>query len=686
MTDTNNPFFVPSTLPYEMPPFDTIEEAHYLPAVERGMAEQRAEIEAIVSDPEPATFENTVVALERSGRILQRVLLVFYNISSADTNPNLQDLQKRIAPMVTAHQDEMRLDARLFARIKDLHDRAGELGLDEEQAWLLRRYHLDFVRAGAALSDEDKRRLRELNEELALLSTTFSQNQLAATNAAAVVIDDVAELDGMSADAITSAAKAAAARGLDGKYLLTFNNFTMHPQLAALTDPKVRERIYTASIRRGNDGSDSDNSETVLRIVAARAERAALLGYSDHAAYTIEDQTAGTAQAAADMLARLAPAAVANVRVEAVERAQVLGRETIDPWDWSLATERLRKERYDFDASALRPYLELERVLRDGVFFAANRLYGLSFTERSDLPTYHPDVRVFEVFEEDGSPLGLFCADFFTRDSKNGGAWMNSHVLQSRLLDQRPVVVNNLNIPKPPAGEKALLTFDEVTTMFHEFGHALHGLFSDVTYPRLAGTNVPRDFVEFPSQVNEMWSTWPEVLANYARHHETGEPMPRELVDRLLESQQFNEGFATTEYLAAALLDLAWHRLSADRVPSGSDARAVVEAFEAAALETAGVAVPEVRPRYRTTYFGHVFSSGYSAGYYSYIWSEVLDADTVAWFKENGGLTRANGDRFRARLLSRGGSTDAMGLFRDFAGRDPRIEPLLRKRGLDAAI
>lgn len=682
---TDNPFFVASTLPYQLPPFDAIEESHYLPAIERGMAEHWEEIENIVSNPEPATFSNTIEALERAGATLERVLRVFYSVVAANTNPNLQEIQQEAAPKFTAHTDSIHLDDRLFQRIDDLYRRREELGLNDEQAWLLRRYHLDFVRAGAQLSDGDKARLKALNTEITALSTQFSQQQLAGTNEASVVLEE-SEVDGMPDNAISAAAAAAAARGLDGKYLLTFSNFTVHPQLANLTDPQVRERVYRASRGRGNSGGATDTSHILLRIVKLRAERARLLGYANHAEYAIADQTAGSPQAALDMLHRLAPAAVANVRTEAAERAAVLGQESIAPQDWSFATEKLRKQRFDFNADALRPYLELERVLHDGVFYAANRLYGLTFTERTDLKSYLPEVRVFEVFDADGEALGLFCADYFTRDSKNGGAWMNSFVDQSHLLGHRPVVSNNLNIPKPPEGQKALLTFDEVTTMFHEFGHALHGLFSDVTYPRFSGTSVPRDFVEFPSQVNEMWATWPEVLRNYAKHHETGEPMPQDLVDRLLESQQFNEGFATTEYLASALLDLAWHRLSVDEVPEGDDPRAVVERFEAEALSRAGLDVAEVSPRYRSTYFGHVFAGGYSAGYYSYIWSEVLDADTVSWFEDNGGLTRENGDRFRRTLLSRGGSKDPMQQFRDFTGRDPRIEPLLRKRGLDAAL
>ncbi|CAM3215990.1 M3 family metallopeptidase [Stackebrandtia soli] len=685
MTASINPLLSVSTLPYQIPPFDAIADEHYQPAIEEGIRRHLAEVAAIAEDVEPPTFDNTIVALERSGELAQRAGIVFYNKVSADTNPTLRTIQAELAPKLAAYTDAIRLNDALFQRIETLWNTREELDLDAESAWLLHRYRLDFVRAGAQLSPEDKDRLRAFNEELSSLSTTFGQNQLEGTNEAAVLFDDVAALDGLSPDAITAAAAAATERGEDGKYLLTLSNFTNQPQLAALTDPETRARLYTASINRGGNGSASDNSEIILKIVRLRAERAKLLGFADHADYAIADQTAGSTQAALAMLAKLAPAAVANVTVEAADRAAVLAQESIAPQDWSLATEKLRKQRYDFDAAAMRPYFELEKVLIDGVFYAASKLYGLSFTERFDLPAYHPQVRVFEVFNEDGSPLGLFLADYYTRDSKNGGAWMNAVVPQSGLLARQPVIVNNLNISKPADGP-TLMTMAEVTTMFHEFGHALHGLFSNVTYPRFSGTSVPRDFVEFPSQVNEMWALWPEVLANYAVHYETKEPMPQDMVDKLLASQQYNEGFATTEYLAAALLDLAWHRVDADGVPSADDARASVAAFEAAALADAGVAVTEVAPRYRSTYFGHIFGGGYSAGYYSYIWSEVLGKHSEQWFADNGGLSRANGDHFRTTLLSRGGSVDPMRQFRDFTGADPDIVPLLKARGLDAAI
>lgn len=686
MLPADNPFATTSPLPYEVPPFDRIAEEHYLPAFREGMAEQRAEVEAIVAlDGEP-TFDDTLVALERSGRLLQRVSLAFYNLTGAHTDPRLQEIEAEIAPELSAHSDAIFLDQRLYTRVKSLYDRRDALALDPESAWLLERYHTEFVRAGAQLSEADAARLREFNAELATLCTSFSNHLLADTNDSAVLVDDAATLAGLSDDAIGAAREAAKSRDLDG-YALTLILPTAQPALASLHDRGLRERIHNASVVRGARGNDDDTAELVRRIVKVRAERARLLGYAHHAAYQIEDTTARTADAAAAMLAKLAPAAVANAEGELADLQAAVDAEgggfAVEPWDWAYYTEKVRKQRYDIDESALRPYFELERVLVDGVFFAAGKVYGLGFAERHDLPVYHPEVRVFEVFNEDGTALGLFYADFYTRDSKRGGAWMNSLVTQSHLFGTKPVVVNNLNISKPPQGQPTLLTLDEVRTMFHEFGHALHGLFSHVRYPKFTGTRVPRDFVEFPSQVNEMWMLWPEVLANYAAHHETGEPLPQEVVDRLQAAAKFNEGFATTEYLAASLLDLAWHTLTVEDLatPGLLDD---VQAFEADALAKAGVAVAAVPPRYRTTYFAHIFTgSSYSAGYYSYIWSEVLDADTVEWFKENGGMRRENGDKFRSALLSRGGSADAMSFFRAFRGRDPQIEPLLARRGLD---
>ncbi|GII31694.1 M3 family metallopeptidase [Planotetraspora mira] len=658
MTPDANPFLSTSPLPYRLPPFREIREEHYAPAFEQGMAEHLAEVTAIADDPEPPTFANTIEALERSGELLDRVSTVFFNQVSSDATPGVQEVQKDITPRLAKHADAVHLNAKLFARIQAVE------AADEEQRWLLDRYLTDFTRAGAVLDREDQERLRLLNERLSTLATTFQQNLLADTNARAVVVDDVSELDGLSADAVQGLQETAKERGLDGEYLVTLVLPTSQPYLTELTDRSLRQRIHEASTGRG-----AANAGLITEIATLRQERAGLLGYANHAEYVLADQTAKTTQAVTDMLDRLVPPAVSNARKEQSDLEEIAGH-AVQPWDWPFYAEKVRKARYDIDSASMRPYFELNTVLEKGVFHAATRLYGITFTERSDLHGYHPDVRVFEVFNEDGTPLGLFLGDFHARASKRGGAWMNSLVKQSALLGTGPVVVNNLNIVK---GEPTLMTFDEVNTMFHEFGHALHALFSDVRFPRFSGTAVPRDFVEYPSQVNEMWATDPEILANYAKHYETGEPMPQELVDRMLEAQKFNQGFATVEYLAATLLDWAWHTAY-----TGGEA----ERFEAEALKRAGVDLAAVPPRYRSTYFAHIWASGYSAGYYSYIWSEVLDADTVEWFQENGGLQRENGDKFRRELLSKGGSVDALTAFRNFRGRDPEITPLLTRRGL----
>ena len=680
---TGNPFFAESALPYRLPPFDRIDDAHYRPAFERGMAEQLEEIEAIAAQPDPPTFENTIVPLERSGRLLDRVASVFFSLASAHTNDAVNEIRNEMAPRLAAHTDAILLNADLFARVRTLHERRDSLALDAEARRLVERYHVDFVRAGARLSAPEKERMQEINAELAALSSRFTQNVLDEVNAAAVVVETEADLAGLSENEIASAAAAAAARGLENSYVLPLLNTSGQPALASLDDRGLRERIARASLARGSQGGEYDNREVITAMARLRAERAAMLGYPNHAAYVLERQTAQTVEAVNERLASLAPPAVANARREAADLQAMADAEgaglELAAWDWSYYTEKVRADRYDFDAAQLRPYFEMDNVIDDGVFFAANRLYGLTFEPRPELPVYHPDVRVWEVFDAGGEPLGLFLGDFYARPSKRGGAWMNAYVSQSRLLGTAPVVANHLNVPKPPAGEPTLLTFDEVTTLFHEFGHALHGFFSDVEYPYFAGTSVPRDFVEYPSQVNEMWATWPEVLENYAVHHETGEPMPADLLEKVLAMRRFNQGFATTEYLAASLLDQAWHQLTADEVPAAAD----VETFEAAALEAAGVALDAVPPRYRSTYFSHIWSSGYSAGYYSYIWSEVLDADSVEWFRENGGLLRANGDHFRRTLLSKGGSVDALTLFRDFRGADPDVRPLLVRRGLN---
>ena len=684
----DNPFARPSSLPYELPPFDKITNEHFRPALLAGMAEQRREIDAIAHDPAPPSFENTIVPLERSGQLLSRVNAVFGNLSASHTNPEIQRLQTEMAPKLSAHSDAIFLDPDLYARVHGLYERRAELKLDPESLRLLERYETLFVRAGAQLSDANKGKLRELNERISSLTTQFRQKVLDGVNASAVVVNDRAELAGLSEAQIAVAAEAAKARGLEGKWVIALLNTTTQPPLAQLENRALRKRIYEASISRGW-GGEFDTTGLVAQIVQLRAERAALMGYANHAAYVLEDETALTPKAVNDMLAQLAPPAVANAKREAAEiqalidaQAQKNGGEPFElaAWDWDFYAEQVRKARYAYDESQVRPYFEMERVLRDGVLFAAQELYGLTFKERKDLPTYQPDVKVFEVFDADGSGLGLFLVDWYARSNKRGGAWMNTFVDQSNLLGLKSIVVNNLNIPKPPQGQPTLLTFDEVTTAFHEFGHALHGLFSNVRYPQFSGTNVPRDFVEFPSQYNEMWATDPRVLANYAKHYQSGAPMPQALVEKVLAARKFNQGYATTEYLAAALLDQAWHQLPAGRTPPQSG----VAAFEAQALREAGVDFAPVPPRYRSTYFSHVFANpiGYSAGYYAYIWSEVLARDTEHWFDTHGGLKRENGELLRRKVLSKGFSADALTIFRDFYGKAPEIGPLLEARGL----
>ncbi|PZF56881.1 M3 family peptidase [Curtobacterium sp. MCBD17_034] len=671
------PFDAPSSLPYALPPFTEVRLEHYRPAFDQGMREQRAEVEAIATDPESPTFDNTLVALERSGQLLARVSMAFFTVASADSTAEIHDLEAEISPLLAAHRDAITLDSRLYERVAAVHDAREDLGLTGEDLRLVERTHTEMTLAGAGLDAAGKERLTALNQEVSTLTTRFERNLLDDTNDLAVHITDEAELDGLDDGARSATRGAAEARGLDG-WLITLPLFTGHPYLATLTDRAVRARIMDASLQRGRRGNDWDNRDLVLRIVRLRAERAELLGFPNHAAAVTADETAGTPEAVDGLLTSLAPAAAANARDEREVRARVLGHE-VEAHDWAYATEILRAQQFAVDATAMRAYFEAERVLHDGVFHAANALYGLSFAERPDLHGYNDEVRVFEVTDEQGASVGLYLLDLYTRDGKRGGAWMNPIVEQSALIGTLPVVVNNLNVPKPAAGSPTLLTQDEVTTLFHEFGHALHGLIARTTYPRFSGTSVERDFVEFPSQVNEMWLNWPEVLVNYARHHETGEPMPAELVLGLSDSEGFNEGFATTEYLAAAMLDQAWHRLSSAEAAAVTD----VEAFEQDALEAAGIAVPAVPTRYSSTYFAHTFSGGYDAGYYGYIWSEVLDADTVEWFREHGGLSREAGRRFASIVLGVGGSRDPLEAYREFRGRDAEVGPLLRRRGLE---
>jgi peptidyl-dipeptidase Dcp len=672
----DNPLMTVSELPFRLPPFGDISAEHCREALLAGMAEQRTEIAAIVGSDEEPTFENTIVAMERSGALLVRAWNVFGNLTSSVSTPRLREIEREVAPLEAAHDDAIRLDPALFARIDAVHAARHDSGLDAEGIRLVERYHLDFVLAGAQLDEAGRRRLTELNQELSTLSTAFGQNLQLATEAAAVRVADRAELDGLSDEEIAAAATAAADRGLDG-YLLALLLPTGQPLLAKLRNRDLRRRVFEASLARASDG-EHDNRPVAARIAALRAERARLLGFDTHADLVLADSTAHTTAAVDAMLGSMVPASVANAGSEAevLRKAAIRDGVELAAWDWAFYGEQVRAERYAVDTAALRPYFELDRVLVDGVFHAAGLLYGFRFTPRPELTGYHPDVRVWEVSDADGAAVGLYLGDFFAREGKRGGAWMSSFVRQSRLLGTAPVVVNNLNVSRAPDGQPTLLTLDEVNTLFHEFGHALHGLSSAVTYPRFSGTAVPRDFVEFPSQVNEMWALWPEVLGNYARHVETGEPLPRSAIEAIDAARLWGEGFATLEYLAATLLDQAWHRIA-----PGTEIGDPI-AFEQQALADAGVASELVPPRYRTTYFQHIFAGGYAAGYYSYIWSEVLDADTVEWFRENGGLRRENGDAFRTKLLAVGGSVDPLAAFRAVRGRDADPQPLLKRRGL----
>ena len=681
-TSTPNPFFSESSLYLKYPPFDKIKNEHYAPAFELGMKQHMQEIDSIALDQNLASFENTILSMEKAGSLLDRVSTVFYALTSAHTNDEMEKVRSEMAPKLSAHSDKILLNDALFQRVNTLYDNRMDLDLDNESVRLIEKYHTSFIRAGAKLNAEQKERLKAINSEIAVLQTNFSQNVLKEVNALAIVVDSKEKLEGLSESAIESASNEAKSRGMEGKYVIALKNTSGQPSLSSLKNRELRERIHTTSLSRGSRGGEFDNREILTNVLRLRAEKAKLLGYENHAAYTLEVQTAQTPQAVNKRLRSLAPKSLANAKREASDLQEMINASgesfSLSSWDWDYYTEKVRAERYSFDASQLKPYFEMDNVLQNGVFFAANQLFGLSFTERFDLPTYQEDVRVFEVFEEDGSTLALFIFDGYARSSKRGGAWMNSYVSQSKLSGNLPVVANHQNVAKPPKGEPTLMSFDEVITMFHEFGHALHGMFSNVNYPYFSGTSVPRDFVEYPSQVNEMWAVWPSILKNYAIHYETGEPMPQELLDKVLETQKFNQGFATTEYLAASILDQALHQLNESEIPSAEE----LIAFEKQALEDGGIAFEAVPPRYRSTYFSHIIG-GYSAGYYSYIWSEVLDADTVDWFKENGGLKRENGDHFRLSLLSRGGSREALSLYKDFRGRDAEIQPLLDRKGLN---
>lgn len=673
-----NPFAQPSALPYATPAFDRIKDEHYLPALLEGMKRHAAEIQAIAANAEAPTFANTVETMERSGDLLTRVAKVFFNLTESTTNPTIQKVQAEVAPKLAAHQDSIYLDARLFARIEAVH--AARATLDAEQKRLVERLHLSFVRNGARLSPDAQQRLRAINEQSSKLTTTFQERLLADTKDLAVVVDDQKALAGLDASAVSAAADAAKAAGVDGKWLLTLQLPTSQGALSSLDDRGTRQRVFEASMQRCARGNGNDTKALVLQLAALRAEKAQLLGYATHADYVLADQMAGSGAAVEKMLASMAAQIVVKAKAEAKELQEWLDRnqkgQQLAAWDWSWVAEKVRTEKYAFDEGAVKQYFPIDRVLQDGMFYMAKQLYGVELRERKDLPVYHPDVRVFEVFDGDGSKLGLFYADYFARPSKRGGAWMDNFVDQTELLQQLPVVVNVMNIQKAGDGQPTLLSFDEVTTMFHEFGHGVHGLFSKVRYPMLSGTSVPRDFVEFPSQFHEDFAFDPAVLARCAKHWRTGEAMPQELVGKIRAARTFGQGFASLEYVAAALLDMAWHSL-----PAGTKVEDVL-AFEKQALAKAGVDLDLVPPRYRSTYFAHIWPGGYSAGYYAYMWSEALAADAFAACVENGGMTAQNGKRFRDLVLARGMTQEPMSMFAAFRGRDLDTKALLKRRGL----
>lgn len=678
----SNPFARPSTLPFQAPPFDRIKDTDYLPAIKAGMSEQRAEIARIAADRSTPTFDNTIAALERSGRLLERANNAFDGVNGANTNDVLQKTEEELAPLMAAHSDAINLDAKLFARVKALYDRRATLGLTPEQAMVLTETYQDMVRAGAQLSAADQQTLRTINGQLSTLETSFKQRLLAAAKAGALVVDDKAKLAGLSDAEIAAAAADAAARGLPGKYVLSLQNTTQQPLLAMLTDRATREALFNASWTRAEKGDANDTRQTIAQIAQLRAQKAKLLGFASWADYKLADQMAKSPATALSFIRQIAaPVAVEQKREAGELQAQIKaegGSFELKPWDWDFYSEKLRKAKYDLNQDELKPYFEIDKVLNDGVFYAANQLYGLSFKKRTDLPVWHPDVSVYEVFEENGQPLGLAYFDYWKRDNKRGGAWMSNYVGQSKLFGTKPVVYNVANFTKPAAGQPALITFDDVTTMFHEFGHALHGLFANQVYPSVSGTNTARDFVEFPSQFNEHWALDPKVLAHYAVDYRTGKPIPAALVDKIKRAGTFNSGYGFGEALAASQLDMSWHSLPADAPRQDADT------FEAKALAASGLDTADVPPRYRSSYFLHIWGNGYSAGYYAYQWTKMLDENAYSWFEKNGGLTRANGQRFRDMILSKGHTEDYATMFRAFYGKDPEVTPLLNGLGLDA--
>ena len=672
-----NPLLQLANGPYDLVDFANLKDEHYLPAFESAVSKHNAEIEKITSEPE-VTFENTLVALEKSGQLLSQMMMVFYNKTSSDTNETLQALEAEILPKFSAHMDAIQLNPKLFSRLlkieKDLDE--ARLILDEESAWLVKKYLQDFREAGAELSEASRARVAQINERIAGLQAEFDKRLLADSNDLAVNLSDASRLKGLSETEIESARQAAETRGQSG-YTIPLLNYSGHPLLEKLEDRELRQELLERTLSRGGRGNANDTSDQIREMLRLRSEKAQLFGFSSYAEYTTHTQTAKHPTRIHEMLRRIAPIARANAGKEAIERQEFMNREIqgeLKAWDWARYTEQIRAEKYSVDTSVLKPYFELRKVLEDGVFYAANRLYGISFEERKDIVGYHPENWIYEVSYEDGSPCGLYIFDPYARPSKVGGAWMNNLVDQSHLLGKLPVVVNNMNIPKPAPGQPALMTFDEVSTLFHEFGHTLHGILSNVTYPRFSGTNVERDFVEFPSQVNEMWMLWPEVLANYAVHYETKEKLDPAWIDRIVATEAFNQGFETTHYLQAAILDLAFHETQ--------DVPVDLVKFEEEAIADYGLDFEPVPTRYKTNYFAHIFAGGYAAGYYGYIWSEVLDAESVNWFKANGGLTRENGRKFAEELISRGGSRDSMTMVREFLGHEPSVEPLMKRRGL----
>jgi peptidyl-dipeptidase Dcp len=678
-----NPFFEPSPLPFQAPQFDRIKDGDFQPAIEEGMKRQLAEIEAIADNPAPPTFDNTIVAMEKSGQMLTRVRLVFNAMtgaSGANTNETLQKVQEIEAPRLAAHHDAIYLNDKLFQRVEAIYDQRDKLNLDPEALKLVEVYRHDFVQAGAKLSDADKQKLRDINQQLSALETAFTAKLLAGTKAGALVVDDKSRLAGMDDGAIAAAAEAAETRGLKGKWVIPLQNTTQQPTLQSLNDRAVRQELFQNSWTRTERGGASDTRDTIATIAKLRAEKAQLLGFPDFAAYTLEDQMAKTPAAVETFLRKLVPAATAKARGEARAIQAVIDKSgkrfKLAPWDWDRYAEMVRKAKYDLNENQIKPYFELNNVLENGVLYAATQLYGITFKERKDIPVYQPDVRVFEVIDKDGSPLGLMYFDYFKRDNKSGGAWMDNFVGQSKLLGLKPVIYNVANFTKPAPGQPALLTYDDVTTMFHEFGHALHGLFADQQYPTLSGTNVARDFVELPSQFNEHWALDPAVFKHYAIHNQTGKPMPQTLVNKIRKAAKFNQGYSLTEILAAAQLDMQWHTLKAGAPKQD------VDKFEIQALKNTHLNIADVPPRYRSSYFLHIWSNGYSAGYYAYLWAEMLDNDAYYWFRQHGGLTRENGQRFRDMVLSRGHTLDYGEMYRAFAGRDPQIGPMLEQRGL----